>query len=97
MEVSWHLIDKHKPTERAALLVSQPLNGGLHDLSTAPFSLRCLMVVLIQHLGFGISISVATLIDMLLSVNNVAILVEPVLVEFPLDVHHMDSGHVDDI
>jgi hypothetical protein len=68
MEISGHLVDEDKACESASLLIAKGLDGGIQDL------------LAIKLLLFGILISVTIFIDMLHLANDIAILVQTILV-----------------
>jgi hypothetical protein len=80
MEISGHLVDEDKACESASLLIAKGLDGGIQDLLATSLTLRRRMPVLIKLLLFGILISVTIFIDMLHLANDIAILVQTILV-----------------
>jgi hypothetical protein len=89
MKVSRYLIDKHKSTKRASLFCSQSLDSAVKHLLATPLSLRCIMPVFIQLFLLCILLRMPCLIDMHSLLNNIAILIKSILMQFPLNIHHM--------
>ena len=95
MEVTWNLIDKHKPRELASLLSLDRLDRIFNNSLNLCFSFMSFPILF--SLLAGIHFSVSVVINVFDGSELVSVFIKSDLLKFALNINNVDASYINDI